>query len=135
MNAAPDASERLRQSREMLRLALRKSKLPEDDGCQPGTDSSAADALRKVNDLLPDWWRRQPWRLALQLAAQAGKIALLPTAQRHPFMLVAGAATVGAILVTLHPWRWISISALLTGLLPQLMPSATKRRRDLRQEL
>lgn len=137
MNAAPNASERLRQSREMLRLTLRKTDSPDDQGCQSGTESSGADALRKVDlirDFLPEWWRRQPWRIGLQLAAQAGKMVLQPTAKRHPFVLVAGAATAGAILVALRPWRWISIPALLTGLLPQLLPIATQRRPAPRQE-
>jgi hypothetical protein len=46
---------------------------------------------------------------------------LQPVAQTHPYGLVLGSAVAGAVLVRLRPWRWWPASALLAGLLPQVV--------------
>ncbi|MBK9444219.1 MAG: hypothetical protein IPN53_24205 [Comamonadaceae bacterium] len=71
--------------------------------------------------LMGDWWAKQPVRVAMSLAAEATKGALQPMAQKHPFRLAAIAAVSGAALVALRPWRLISMSALMGGLLPKIV--------------
>lgn len=134
MNTVPSACERLVQSRERLRLAMREVRR------QPG------DANRTSGESIPDWlaslktlpgaslllgifqgwWVRQPLRVTLLLAAQGVKAVLQPLAQRHPYGLVIGAAAVGGLLILARPWRWISAPALWAGILPQLLAEAIK---------
>ncbi|OIQ73447.1 hypothetical protein GALL_449150 [mine drainage metagenome] len=135
MNTLASATERLTQSREGLRLALSKVASPCADTGGPGTNPFSLDWLvnlkvapgtRLLLDIFRDWWARQPLRLALTLTADAAGVVLQPIAQRYPLGLVAGAALAGGLIVLTRPWRWISTSALLTGLLPQLIAEALK---------
>jgi hypothetical protein len=98
------ASERLAQSRERLRQAMRPV------------------------DAAPDQanWDSQALRLGVKLSKDAAQIALQPTANRHPYGLVVGAAAVGGLIVLARPWRWISTSGLLAGCLPEIMSVAMK---------
>lgn len=131
------ASERLAQSRERMRQAMRH---PEADPNHPDRDHPgmtgpgwllklrATPSAILLMSVFDGWWARQPLRVALTLAAESGTVMLQPTAQKHPFKLVLGAAAVGGLLAVVRPWRWIPTSALLAGLLPQLMSEALKRR-------
>jgi hypothetical protein len=136
MNPPVSACERLAKSREGLRHALQELGAPEDAAQAANSDRVGADWLFNLKslpgvDLLLDifsaWWSRQPLRIGLTLAADAAGVALKPVAQRHPVALVAASAAAGAVLVLLRPWRWISSSTLLAGVLPQLMAEVVKR--------
>lgn len=132
-----NATERLALSRERIRQAM----------LHPGVSSGPADrehsantspdwllklrtmpAVNLLTNVFDGWWARQPLRLALILAAQTGTIILEPTARKHPFKLVLAATAVGGLLAALRPWRWIPTSALLAGLVPQLVSEVLKRR-------
>lgn len=132
-----NAAERLALSRERMRQAMR----------HPDADTEHADPDRPVNtgpdwlfklratpaaillvSVFEGWWDRQPLRVALSLAAETGTVILQPVAQKHPFKLVLAAAATGGLLAAVRPWRWVPTSALLAGLIPQLMSEALKRR-------
>lgn len=63
---------------------------------------------------------------ATNLAAAATEHLVLPLATAHPYRLVLGAALVGALAVRAHPWRWLSGSAVLVGLLPKLISALSQ---------
>lgn len=65
------------------------------------------------------------------LAAAATKHFVRPMATAHPYRLVAGAALVGALVVCTHPWRWLSSSALLAGLLPTVLSALSAQSKRL----
>jgi len=128
MSAVPSACERLARSRERLQQALRDvGSVPKGGSPQP-LDTFATEWLTQLKTLpganllatlIVDWWARQPLRVVIGLVAETAKVALQPVAQQHPFRLVTIAAVAGAALVALRPWRWISMPALLGGLLPK----------------
>lgn len=134
MKAAPSACERLVQSRERLRQALSEIQSP-SDGANIPPGPSFSDWLASLKtlpgasllvDIFQGWWARQPLRVTLLLAVQGAKAVLQPLAQRHPYGLVIGAATVGGLLMLTRPWRWIFAPALWAGILPQLLSEAMK---------
>ncbi len=98
------ASERLAQSRERLRQAMRPVDAASDQAC----------------------WDSQALRLGMKLSKDAAQDALQPTADQHPYGLVLGAAAVGGLIVLTRPWRWISTTGLLAGCLPEIMSVAMK---------
>ena len=135
MNTALSAAERLAASRECLRLALYQFGTPTGFTTPQAADASGMSWLaalkttpgaRLLLDVAQGWWVRQPIRLLLPLAAQAAQVTLAPVAQRHPLGLVLGAAAVGATLVVVRPWRWISAAALLARFLPPLLSEVVK---------
>jgi hypothetical protein len=114
-------------SRERLRVELQQWQRDQEPA-QHSATPSWQDALRTepgtrvLLDALHLWWADQPWHQATAaLAASLGQL-LRPLAQRNPLLLVLGAAALGSTLVLLRPWRWISLSTLAAGLLPQLLP-------------
>lgn len=117
MTSEPDTCERLAASRERLRQALQQASTCSEDGGSTGADDPLGSL---VGDALATWWCKQPLRTALLVAEDAANALARPVAQRHPYALVLGAAGVGGLLVLVRPWRWISIPALLNGVLPQL---------------
>jgi hypothetical protein len=132
MKAAPSVTERLSESRERLRLALSEVNA-RPDGTNIPHGHAFPDWLISLKnlpgaslllDVLQCWWIRQPFRVTLLLAAQGAKAVLQPMAQRHPYGLLIGAATLGGLLMLVRPWRWISASALWAGILPQLLSAA-----------
>jgi hypothetical protein len=132
-----NASERLALSRERMRQAMRqpdpgRQHADQVDSVNAGPDwlltLRATPAARLLVSVFEGWWARQPLRVALSLAAETGTVMLQPTAQKHPFKLVLGAAVAGGLLAAVRPWRWIPTSALLGGLVPQLMSEALKHR-------
>ena len=98
---------------------------------EPAAASSAADWLnalraepgtRVLLDALGLWWHQQPWHQTSAALAASARQLLRPLAQRNPLLLVLGAAVLGGALVLFKPWRWLSVSTLAAGLLPQLLP-------------
>jgi hypothetical protein len=118
---------RLALSRSQLRLALLQLRT----GAGPADESHATPAwwkalraepgTRVLLGALATWWTRQPWHQTTALLAEAAKQLLRPVALRNPLTLVLAAATIGGALVLIKPWRWISVAALASGLLPQLI--------------
>jgi hypothetical protein len=62
-----------------------------------------------------------PLQTALHATAASAGLVLQPVARAHPYRLVIGAAVVGALLARTRPWRWLPASALLAGMVPQLV--------------
>jgi hypothetical protein len=62
-----------------------------------------------------------PLQTVLHATATSAGLMLQPMARAHPYRLVIGAAVVGALLARTQPWRWLPVSALLAGLVPQLV--------------
>ncbi|OQW89037.1 MAG: hypothetical protein BWK72_03415 [Rhodoferax ferrireducens] len=134
MSTEPGACERLAQSRERLRQVLGHG----GTGPAAGSTVSAAGSspwlasatsapeASILLDLLQSWWRKQPLQLVLTLAAQATTTALQPTAQRHPYRLVLGAALFGGVLTLMRPWRWVSSTTVLATLLPRILSEVSK---------
>lgn len=131
MNAPNDASlltplEKLLRSRERLRTALTarpESPTESPNSAQPGWHASlmAVPGASIIVDALTSWWSQHPLRMAALVGEEAGNALIRPTAQKHPFLLVAGALMFGAALMRLKPWRWGFRKVLLAGLLPQLV--------------
>lgn len=124
MSAQPSACERLAQSRERLRLALTQTGTasPADASGTPGAPGPGPHTLTTppgagfLMHLLQAWWQKQPFAVATTLVARATNGVLQPVAQKHPYRLVMGAAAVGAVLVLVRPWRWLSMSGVLAAL-------------------
>jgi hypothetical protein len=74
-----------------------------------------------LQSAVESWWAQHPLRTVGVVGANAAQAALAPVAQRHPFALVAVAAVVGGVLGATKAWRWLPKSALLAGLVPQLL--------------
>lgn len=128
MNTPLSPHLKLALSRERLRQALAKNRPPLDVRQRPdsGDDALVADlGTATGRDLLRvigrNWWRQHPLRLRVEMATEAAELVLQPVAQTHPYGLVLGSAVAGAVLVRLRPWRWWPASALLAGLLPQVV--------------
>lgn len=132
-----NASERLNQSRERLRQAMRPPTTHPGsaDPAHPTRPSPpwlhqlrTAPATRLLVSVWQAWWARQPLRVAMTLAAETGAVVLEPVAQKHPFRLVLGAAAAGGVLAWVRPWRWLPTTALLAGVVPALMAEVIKQR-------
>jgi hypothetical protein len=91
MNTPDTPEEKLAASRVQLRQALRQSEAA------------------------------SPLQTALHATAASAELVLQPLARAHPYRLVIGAAVAGALLARTRPWRWLSASAVLAGLTPQLV--------------
>ena len=118
---------RLALSRSRLSVALHRlhavQKSTATEQARPGwVDALRADpAARVVIDALTVWWTRQPWHQSATLLGNSVRQLLSPLAQRSPLGLVLGACALGAAVMLVKPWRWISIPALAAGLLPTLI--------------
>jgi hypothetical protein len=127
---------RLEASRIRLRLQLQQWQI-EQEPAPNNTHRSWMDALRAdpgtrvLLDALHLWWAQQPWHQATAALAASLKRMLNPLAQRRPLMLVLIAAAIGSALMLFKPWRWLSISTLAAGLLPQLLPKLLELLRPL----
>lgn len=128
--ATTAASQRLLQSRERMRLALRGAPPTPDNGsCAP---ASWLDSLKSLPGagllayVVGRWWARHPLRAAGQEAAASAKAALEPLVRRHPYALVLVALSLGGLLAWSRPWRWALTSTVLAGLLPQWLAAALK---------
>jgi hypothetical protein len=121
MNSDPSAltmlvaCERLLQSRQRLQQALSVAKAPVGTDHRAVPSDAPADWLASLQSLpgasllLPlvmAWWEKHPYRLAAIALADLAKAVVLPTAQRHPWRLIAGAFVAGGLLAWSRPWRW-----------------------------
>ena len=123
----PDPLTRLIVSRSRLRVELQAWQHEQ----KPATKSmhpSWLDALRAepgtrvLLDALRLWWTRQSWHQTTATLATSLSELMRPLAARNPLMLVLGAAALGSALVLIRPWRWLSLSTIAAGLMPQLLP-------------
>jgi hypothetical protein len=123
--------QRLAASREKIRAALTRRHSADGDG----TDAKGRPrrrgvwrGMRRVLSRVPlskmavggvqRWWQHHPWRSTIEFGLDAADEVVRPLAQRHPVLLVGGALVGGALLARFRPWRALSGSALLAGLLP-----------------
>ncbi|NVO06799.1 MAG: hypothetical protein HXX19_13105 [Rhodoferax sp.] len=135
----PTAQLRLDQSRARLRLALQRlhasDAAPPQGGPAAGSDWLSAlraePGTRVLLEALAVWWARQPWQASASLVSSLVAQRLRPLAQRNPLGLVLSALAVGALVVVLRPWRWISVPALAAGLLPTLFSKLAAHLRPL----
>jgi hypothetical protein len=121
------ACERLTQSRQRLQLALSAAPAVPGEAATVEPAGLLADWLTKLTslpgaDLIKQmacaWWAKHPYRLAVFAVTDLAKAAVLPTAQRHPLVLVAGAFAVGGLLAWSRPWRLLTpalLMALVSG--------------------
>jgi hypothetical protein len=122
------AALRMERSRAALRQVLQESQDPSepigftsvksDSSLKAGmrllkSDTSARLALQALQLM----WKKHPWRIMSQNASQAADLVLTPIARKSPVALVASAAVVGGLLYLARPWRLVTKSALIAGLL------------------
>ena len=123
----PDPLTRLAVSRSRLRVELQAwqhAQKPATKSMQPSwLDALRAEpGTRVLLDALRLWWARQSWHQTTATLAASLSELMHPLAARNPLMLVLGAAALGSALVLIKPWRWLSLSTIAAGLLPQLLP-------------
>ncbi|MEO6410216.1 MAG: hypothetical protein ABIO45_15890 [Burkholderiaceae bacterium] len=128
----PTPVERLALSREQIRESIAGVGLPSRrvDRAELGAASTSLQSLfdkavklpgvNAIVDAAQSWWRYHPWRAVGAVAADAGRLAVAPVANRHPVALVLGAALVGALLLRWGPWRWVAKRTLIAGFVPSL---------------
>lgn len=131
MSIESNPGERLAASRERLRQAMNHVNSGNTTGSEDSGGSlrgrlQSVPGAGLVIDGLQSWWHKQPMRVIFLLALKTSNALLQPTARRHPYRLVLVAAAVGGLTVLLRPWRRIATSALLAGLMPQILSQATK---------
>jgi hypothetical protein len=116
------ATARLALTRERLRLAMK----PPAQASKPAHSLIDAAHLKDlpiigtVVEALQAWWFNHPMRPVASVAVEASNAVVEPLARRNPFVLVAGAAALGALFVWSRPWRWLFGPALFAGLVPQV---------------
>lgn len=59
-----------------------------------------------ARDVVRGWWRKQPWHATGALAAEGLYQHAVPVVRRHPIVAIGVAAGLGALLVSVRPWRW-----------------------------
>ncbi len=108
--AARSACERLAQSR----LRLQRALIVEPGTLAGATKDKTIPGLNLAMEVAKAWWSRHAYRLAAVTLQDTANAAVLPTAQRHPLGLVAGAFVVGGLLAWSRPWRWFPLKAVLS---------------------
>lgn len=131
------AAAALEQSRELLVTAVAPKKArPRAAAASAGSSAAAPSAFdapssgstRSTSTLRPmaaavaavlrGWWRHHPLRKTVEEVESTGNALIGPHVQRHPALVLAGAAGVGAALVLVFPRRgwalalpWIGMEA------------------------
>ncbi|MEO7941385.1 MAG: hypothetical protein ABIR55_22395 [Burkholderiaceae bacterium] len=59
---------------------------------------------------LRQWWKSQPWHASAEMLGQATWHELSPVARRHPWLVLAAGAGLGAALFVFRPWRATGVS-------------------------
>lgn len=59
-----------------------------------------------ARDVVRGWWRKQPWHASSALAAEGLHQHAVPVVRRHPVAAIGVAVGLGALLVSVRPWRW-----------------------------
>jgi hypothetical protein len=126
------ALHRLQASRASIDVELRKiGGWREDDGAANARASSAASPssawsaagapwFATVSRALRLWWRRHPARPVLDIASDAGALALTPMVRTHPVASLSLAMAAGAVMVIWRPWRSRFSAAVMAGVSAQL---------------
>lgn len=66
----------------------------------------------------------------VKLLAKTACRVVTTVAKNQPLALVMGTALVGALLVRTRAWRWLSVSALFAGLMPQLIKALSSQEKS-----
>lgn len=127
-------AERLTLSRERLRKAMTRDQSPHSDGTPAGNKAVglglldvlklAVPSASLVIDTVAQWWAGHPLQASGNLVEGVVDELLRPLAKRHPLALVAGALTVGGLLVWSRPWRWALKPHLFNTWGPAVLSSA-----------
>lgn len=121
--AARSACERLAQSRQRLQQALLAEPATLAGATKENFGKPVTDWLNGLKsipgyslalEVAKAWWAKHPYRLTAIMVRDVANAAVLPTAQRHPVGLVAGAFVVGGLLAWSRPWRWFPLKAVLS---------------------
>jgi hypothetical protein len=121
------ATERLEQSRALLRQALQGTR---QSRTRAGTHKPTPVWLANLKSIpllvvlaeaLNGWWSQHPLRVAGTLAADSTRAVLQPLARSNPIALALGALLLGGLVAWSRPWRWLFKPALFAGLGPQLL--------------
>ena len=141
---AAAALARLARSRAHLRAALIPAPEPADGGAGgdgPGRmlkylwrrvrrAGRATPAVDLALGALQAWWLTRPWLPAAQGVGHGVEKAVLPLVRRYPWAAVGVAASAGAAVVLLRPWRWSVVRGTWplwrAGLLAQAMHQASR---------
>jgi hypothetical protein len=119
------ALQRLQASRASIEAELRKLDGRDDDmpsaraSASPGSGATPA-LFDGVLRALRLWWRRHPARPVLDMATDAGTLALKPLVRLHPVASLSIAMAAGAAMVVWRPWRSRVSAAVWAGLGAQL---------------
>ncbi len=125
------ALHRLQASRASIDAELKKLQgFTDEDAAAPASTScgspapswSAATApwLGTLSRALRLWWRRHPARPVVDIASDAGALALKPLVRAHPVASLSLAMAAGAAMVIWRPWRSRLSAAVWAGLGAQL---------------
>jgi hypothetical protein len=125
------ALQRLQASRALIDAELKKLQgFTDEDTAAPAGAPSASPApswsaavapwLGTLTRALRLWWRRHPARPVVDIAADAGALALKPLVRTHPVALLSLAMAAGAAMVIWRPWRSRLSAAVWAGLGAQL---------------
>lgn len=124
----PTAAERLEASRSRLRAAMappRRLLARRGDPAQPSWLARIENlpGVRVIAAALKSWWSRHPLHPVVSLAHQTTDALVTPVARSYPIATVSAGALLGALVVTLRPWRWGAKRLLFAGLVPQILSS------------
>ena len=111
MSNSEAALHRLQASRASIDAELKKLRGETDDDPAPVLGASAASSppswsaaaapwFATVSRALRLWWRRHPARPVLDMASDAGSLALKPLVRTHPVASLSLAMAAGAVTVT-----------------------------------
>ena len=135
VSATTNASERLEDSRQRLRIALLQSTNGKrvTDTMSRGSSALWVEQLKSMPVIgsavrsLDTWWAQTPLNAATATVFYSANTVAKPIASRHPFYVVMVAAVAGAVLARTRPWRWILKPALFAGLAVRLSSNLVTR--------
>jgi hypothetical protein len=71
-----------------------------------------------------DWWQRQPMRNEIEDAVTVAEDALAPSAQKHPYLMLAAAAAAGSVTALVLPKRLALLAVPLLSMQAKRMASS-----------
>ncbi len=77
-----------------------------------------------VRVAVTDWWQRQPMRTEIEDAVTVAQDALAPSARKHPYLILAAAAAVGAVAALVLPKRVAVLAVPLVTMQAKRMASS-----------
>jgi hypothetical protein len=120
------ALQRLQASRASIDAELKKLQgvtdeaAPASSASTPPPWAAAVPWLDTLTRALRLWWHRHPARPVLDIASDAGALALKPLVRTHPVASLSLAMAAGAAMVVWRPWRSRLTAAVWAGLGAQL---------------